>query len=105
MNVINKCLYALKLEVFGNDIIGRKSYTRLKRHMRAFKVDVNHGIRKWATRMDDLQSYLPHLLWEAGESCGKELAPFGEHKMREILDGAIHKQQQAKLIRLLNTLG
>ena len=54
MDVINECLYALKLEVFGNDIIGRKLYTGLKHHMRAFKVDIKHGIRKWATRMDDL---------------------------------------------------
>jgi len=39
--------------------------------------------------MDNLQSYLPHLLWEAGESRGEPLAPFGEHEMREILDSAI----------------
>jgi hypothetical protein len=100
MDVIEECLYALKLEVFGNDIIGRKSYTGLRRHMRAFKVDLNHGIRKWATRMDDLQSYLPHLLWEAGESRGETLDPFGEHEMREILDAAIHKQQQEKLLNI-----
>ena len=28
------------------------------------------------------------------------LAPFGKHEIREILEGAIHKQQQAKLINI-----
>ena len=50
--------------------------------------------------MDDLQSHLPHLLWEAGEFCREKLAPFGEHEIRKILDSAIHKQQQAKLINI-----
>ena len=65
--------------------------------MLGFKVDLNYGIQIWASRMDDFWLYLPHMLWDAGESCGEKRISFSEHEMQENLDGSIHKQQQSKL--------
>ena len=79
----------------------KKSLYRSEASHKAFKVDINHSIRKWAKRMVDLQSYLPHMLWEAGEFLGEKLVPFYEHEeTREIFDGAIPKQQQSRLTNI-----
>ena len=50
--------------------------------------------------MDDFQSYLPEMLWEAGEQQGKTMEKFNEHEMRELLDGCLHKLHQSKLTQL-----
>ena len=84
-DVIVECIHAIKLEIFGNDSAGRSSYTHLKRQMRNMKVDFTHGIRKWATRMEEFQNYLPNTLWEAGASRGQHLHQFNEMEMHEIL--------------------
>ena len=98
--VITEMLHALKLEVFGSDYVGKTSYNNLQNFIRGLKVNLSLGIRKWATRIDDLQSYLPLMLWEAGEKRGHKLKPFDEMELRTILAGALHKLQTAKLINI-----
>ena len=97
-DVITKCIHALKLLVFGSDMAGKKTYLTLKQQMRAFNVDFNHGIKRWAARIDDYQSYLPHMLWEAGaEDGGKEPTKFGKQDLREILEGCLTRFHLSKL--------
>ena len=45
--------------------------------MRNLKVIVGQGgIRKWASQMDDFQSYICHMPWEAGELVDMAPVPF-----------------------------
>ena len=52
-DVITECIHSLKLLIFGSDMAGKKTYIGLKRQMRNFNVDFNHGIKQWAARIDD----------------------------------------------------
>ena len=99
-DIIIECVHALKLELFGQDSAGRSSYTHLKRQMRNMKVDFTHGIRKWATRMEEFQGYLCNTLWEAGAARGQSLTQFNEMEMREILGGAIQKAHINQLVNI-----
>ena len=91
MDVITECIHALKLLIFGSDMAGKKSYIGLKRQMRNFNVDFNHGIKQWAARIDDYQSYLPHMLWEAGAEDGESPTKFDEQDLQELLEGCLNK--------------
>jgi hypothetical protein len=97
---LNEAIHHLKFLVFGTDISGRKSYMRLRRQMHNYPVSLQHGIKKWAARMDDFQSYLPDMLWEAGEKRGDKMDAFPELKMREVLDYNLNRLQQSKLTQL-----
>ena len=90
-------MHVLKFKIFGDDIIGRSSYTKLRNQIRTTSVDLNKGIKKWDERIQELQTYLPDCLWEAGEAQGKELKPFEEFELQEILEGNLTQAQQLKL--------
>ena len=99
-DIINECIHRLKLLVYGSDMKGKKTYTRLRRVMSNFRINFNNGIRKWAQRMDDYQSYLPDMLWEAGEKRGETMRKFNETELRELLDGCLNMSYNTKLINL-----
>jgi len=99
-DVIQECMYALKLKIFGNDLTGKRAYINLRRYMRTACIDVKHGIRSWANRMAELQSYLPECLWERGAILGKAPHSFSETEMQEIMDSNLTLLQQAKLMDL-----
>ena len=90
-------MHVLKIKIFGDDIIGKSSYTKLRKQIRTTKVDMKKGIKRWDERIQELQTYLPDCLWEAGEARGKELKPFEEFELREILEGNLTQAQQLKL--------
>ena len=100
MDIIRECIHALKFLIFGADMAGRKSYIGLKRQIRNFNVDFNFGIKKWAARIDDLQAYLPHMLWEAGAKQNLSPTPFNEQDLREILEGCLNKYHLSKLTHI-----
>ena len=47
-DVLQECMYALKLRIFGNDLTGKRAYINLRRYMRNARIDLKHGIRSWA---------------------------------------------------------
>ena len=97
---IEEALHVLKIHVFGRDHAGRNALVKLQRHMRNLKVNVEGGIRKWASWMDDLQSYIPHMPWEAGKLKDMTPVPFTEMEAQVILDGALHPQYHQELVKL-----
>ena len=99
---ITECIHALKFKIYGNDSFGRNICTKLKRQMRITKVNYTDGIRKWANRMEDYQTYLPDLLWESGEADGLPLIKFNKMDMRELLESALSKVHKSYLQRLGN---
>ena len=99
-DIIEECIHTLKFEIFGNDSHGKNSYTKLKRQVRSLRVDFTNGIRKWASRVEDFQSYLTDTLWEPGEKWGETMQAFTEMELREILDGSLHPAYHAQLINL-----
>ena len=99
-DVITECIHTLKLLVFGSDMAGKKSYLTLKRQIRQFRVDVNHGIKKWPARIDNLQSYLPLMLWEAGALKGQSPTKFNEQDLCKNLEGSLNKYHISKLTHL-----
>ena len=86
-DIITECIHQLKLLIYSSDMKGKKTYTRLCCVMSNFKINFTHGIRKWAQRIDDYQSYLEDMLWEAGEKRGESMRKFAETELRELLDG------------------
>merc|ERR1712214_137906 len=83
-----------------SDMRGKKTYTRLRRIMSNFKINFTQGIWKWAQRIDDYQSYLEDMLWEAGEKRGESMRKFTETELRELLDGCLNMSYNTKLINL-----
>ena len=96
----NRYTHALKFLIFGSDMSGRKSYLGLKRQIQNFQVDFTIGIKKWAARIDDFQSYLPHMLWEAGAKGNQAPTMFNEQDLREILEGCLNKYHLSKLTHI-----
>eukprot|EP00536_Pseudo-nitzschia_multiseries_P004931 jgi/Psemu1/11306/gm1.11306_g len=47
-DIIQECMYALKLKIFGNDLTGQRAYINLRRYMRTACIDLKHGICSWA---------------------------------------------------------
>ncbi len=98
---IEEMIYCLKLDYFGNDRAGRASYNKLKRQMRNTRVETTLGcVRKWATRIDEWQAYLPEMLWDAGERRGLKAQKFNEMELRELLDGCLHNVHHQHLINI-----
>ena len=97
---IEEALHVLKIHVFGRDHAGRNALVKLQRQIRNLKVTVDGGIQKWASCMDDFQSYIPHMPWEAGELNDMSPAPFTEMEARVILDGALHHLYHQELVKL-----
>ena len=97
---IKECIHALKFEIFGVDMSSTNSYYKLRRQIRGMKINFTDGIRKWAARIDDYQAYLPDMLWESGEKEGKQMIPFDETDLREILDSAMTKVHLAQLLNV-----
>jgi hypothetical protein len=64
------------------------------------KINFTDGVRKWAQRIEDYQSYLPDMLWESGEKAGRRMEAFDETNMREILDSAMTKVHIAQLLNV-----
>ena len=51
--------------------------------------------------MDDFQSYIPHMSWEAGEQVAMVPVPFtGVMKAQLVMDGALHHQYHQELVKL-----
>ena len=96
-DVLEECMHALKLKIFGNDQNGKRSYIILRRFMRGMRVDLKHGIRAWANRMAELQSYLPECLWECGSDQMETPRSFTQGEMKEILDANMTHSQREKL--------
>lgn len=46
--------------------------------------------------MNDFQSYLLDMLWEAGEKQAKTMTKFNEYEMWRIFDGCFHQLYQSK---------
>ena len=67
---ITECIHSLKFEIFGVDMASTNSYYKLRRQIRGMKINFTDGVRKWAQRIEDYQSYLPDMLWESGEKAG-----------------------------------
>ena len=99
-DIINEILYHLSLKIFGSDHAGKSAYIQLRRTIHQFKVDLNFGIRKWAERLEDFQSYLPHCPWNAGERRGQLPKPFTEFEMREILEHNLVFEQLMELYNM-----
>ena len=97
---IKECIHALKFEIFGVDMSSSNSYYKLRRQIRGMKINFTDGVRKWAARIDDYQAYLPDMLWESGEKKGKEMMPFDETDLKEILDSAMTKVHLAQLLNV-----
>ena len=97
---ITECIHALKGTIYGTDSYGRNIYTKLKKQMRNSKINFIDGIRKWANRMNDYQTYLPDMLWESGEAVSRPITKFSEMDMREILENALTKVHEAHLQRI-----
>jgi hypothetical protein len=85
-DIVVEILYHLSLKIFGSDHAGKSAYIQLQRTIHQFKVDLSFGIRTWAERMEDFQSYLPHCLWNTGERRQEKPRSLTESKMREILE-------------------
>ena len=68
--------------------------------MRNSKINFTDGIRKWADRMEDYQTYLPGMLWECGKAINESLRKFSEMDTRELLEGALTKVHESHLQRL-----
>jgi hypothetical protein len=96
-DMITECIHALKFEIYGVDMASKQCYYKLRRQMRALKINFTDGVRKWAQRIEDYQTYLPDMLWESGEENGHTMQRFGEIDMREILDQAMTKLHVAQL--------
>ena len=99
-DIVVEILYHLSLKVFGSDHAGKSAYIQLRRTIHQFKVDLNFGIRTWAERMEDFQSYLPHCPWDAGERRNEVPKPFSEYEMREILEHNLLFEQLMELYNM-----
>ena len=97
---IKECIHALKFEIFGVDMASTNSYYKLRRQIRGMKINFTDGVRKWAARIDDYQTYLPDMLWESGEKIGKTMQPFDDTDLKEILDSAMTKVHLAQLLNV-----
>jgi hypothetical protein len=99
-DIVKEILYHLSLKVFGSDHAGKSAYIQLRRTIHQFKVDLNYGIRTWAERMEDFQSYLPHCPWNAGERRQEKPRAFTEYEMREILEHNLLFEQLMELYNM-----
>ena len=97
---INEALHVLTELYFGTDHNGRNALVRLQRQMRHYRIDFDQGIKKWRQWMEDFQSYIPLMPWEAGARMGEKPVPFTNMEMRTILDGALHHLYQAELVMI-----
>ena len=97
---IKECIHALKFEIFGVDMASSNSYYKLRRQIRGMKINFTDGVRKWAARVEDYQTYLPDMLWESGKKLGKIMTPFDETDLKEILDSAMTKVHLAQLLNV-----
>ena len=97
---IKECIHALKFEIYRVDMASCNSYYKLRCQIRGMKINFTDGVRKWAQRIEDYQSYLPDMLWESSEKNGKQMVPFDETDMREILDSAMTKVHLAQLLNV-----
>ena len=60
-DIINKCIYHLRLLIFGYDKLGQSSYIQLCRTIRQMKV-TSSGIHMYATRLVDYQKKISRCL-------------------------------------------
>jgi hypothetical protein len=99
-DIVVEILYQLSLKIFGSDHAGKSAYIQLRRTIHQFKVDLSFGIRTWAERMEDFQSYLPHCPWDAGERRDETPRSFTEFEMREILEHNLLFEQLMELYNM-----
>ena len=98
-DMINECMYHLKIKIFGADKLGLNSYIQLRRCVRAMKV-TSQGIRAYDTRLSDFQDYLPRCLWIAGEARDLKPIPFSEDDKRELIESALPPIYLTKLTEI-----
>ena len=53
---LTEFMHVLKFKIFGDDIIGKSSYTKLQKQIRTTKVDMKKDIKKWNERIQELQT-------------------------------------------------
>jgi hypothetical protein len=96
-DIVVEMLYQLSLKVFGSNHAGKSAYIQLWRTIHQFKVDLSFGIRTWAERMEDFQSYLPHCPWDAGERRKEKPKLSTEFEMWETLEHNLLFEQLMEL--------
>ena len=57
-NIIQECMYHLKLKIFGNERLGRSSFIQLKRTVANMKISPQLGVAAWSKRFDTFQLYI-----------------------------------------------
>ena len=66
--------------------------------MSAMKVGPGCNIKTWSIQFNTFQDFLPRCLWVAGSKQGLWPEGYGEERRREILEFALSKEHQTKLI-------
>ena len=58
-HIIREAIHRFKIQIFGNEIFGLKSFIQLKRTMNGMRIGPNCDVKSWAKRFDTFQHYLP----------------------------------------------
>ena len=95
--VFGEIHYRFAEMICGADRYGRQSFVQAKRQMRDMKVLLETGVKKYSNRKKDFNSYLPYLLWDAGNDEGNRPRQFNDKELVKIMEGNLSEAYQTAL--------
>ena len=70
-HIIHETIHRFKIQVFGNETFGLKSFIQLKRTMNGMRIGPNCDVNSWSKKFNTFQEFLPRCLWVAAAKDGK----------------------------------